>query len=54
MKKCNRLANYTFLFALLIGVLSSCMDLSFMAPKEPVTITFWTFGDTEYFEGLIR
>jgi multiple sugar transport system substrate-binding protein len=34
--------------------LSGCLDLSFIAPKEPVTITFWVWDDTSYFESFIE
>jgi multiple sugar transport system substrate-binding protein len=38
-----------------LGVLlTGCIDFSFLEPKEPVTIQFATFGDTQYFETLVE
>jgi ABC-type glycerol-3-phosphate transport system substrate-binding protein len=48
----NKLLTAVTACVLIIGILSGCIDLSFIAPKEPVTITFWSFGDTSYFENL--
>ena len=53
MHKRRFLISRMMLFILMATLVSGCVDLSFLAPKDPVTITFWTFGDTAYFEGLI-
>ena len=54
MKKYKRLLSSLMICLFMMVYLSGCVDLSFIAPKEPVTITFWSFGDTSYFEGLIE
>lgn len=46
---------YTLLLGgLVIATLAGCLDLSSLAPKDPVTITFWTFGDQSYFDSVIE
>ncbi|MDF1516087.1 MAG: sugar ABC transporter substrate-binding protein [Anaerolineae bacterium] len=54
MRKFRGLILFAITASLLLTTLSGCLDLSFIAPQEPVTITFFTFGGEEYFEGLLE
>jgi len=54
MGKRKRLLYSLIVGGLLVAHLSGCVDMSFLAPKEPVTITFWTFGDQSFFDGVIE
>lgn len=54
MFKQKRLLYGLMIGGLLIANLAGCIDLSFIAPKDPVTITFWTFGAQSYFDSVIE
>lgn len=54
MRILRRVCGFALIAACLMGLSVGCVDLAALQPKEPVTIRFAAFGDTNYFEALVE
>ncbi|MGC9348380.1 MAG: ABC transporter substrate-binding protein [Anaerolineae bacterium] len=52
VERLRRVLRRGLVIVCLLTFLAGCIDMSFLAPREPVTIRFVSFGDSGYFERL--